>query len=83
MRARSSLSESQREQLVDLFEQGLSYRAAAHRLGVGLYPVKRFERRFKLHGRLCLVDKLIKQHLRNKEGSCRSVHRRRVQDGTG
>lgn len=62
MRARSSLSESQREQLVDLFEQGLSYRAAAHRLGVGLYPVKRFERRFKLHGRLCLVEKPTKQH---------------------
>ncbi|WP_425529437.1 IS3 family transposase [Corynebacterium propinquum] len=62
MRARRSLSESQREQLVDLFEQGLGYRAAAHRLGVGLYPVKRFERRFKLHGRLCLVDKPTKQH---------------------
>ena len=31
MRARSSLSESQREQLVDLFEQGLGYAAAAHR----------------------------------------------------
>lgn len=62
MRARSSLSESQREQLVDLFEQGLGYAAAAHRLGVGLYSVKRFERRFKLHGRLCLVEKPTKQH---------------------
>lgn len=41
MRARSSLSESQREQLVDLFEQGLGYAAAAHRLGVGLYSVKK------------------------------------------
>ena len=61
MRARSSLSESQREQLVDLFEQGLGYAAAAHRLGVGLYSVKRFERRFKLHGRLCLVEKPTKQ----------------------
>lgn len=35
MRARSSLSESQREQLVDLFEQELGYTVAAHRLGVG------------------------------------------------
>ncbi|AKK03577.1 transposase [Corynebacterium epidermidicanis] len=61
MRARSSLSEFQREQLVALFEQGLGYTAAANRLGVGLYAVKRFERRFKLHGRLCLVEKPTKQ----------------------
>lgn len=61
MRARSSLSEFQREQLVDLFEQGLGYRAAAHRLGVSHYSVRRFERRFKLHGRLCLVEKPTKQ----------------------
>ena len=61
MRARSSLSESQRQQLVDLFEQGLGYAAAANRLGVTHNPVRKLERRFQLHGRLCLVDKLTKQ----------------------
>ena len=61
MRARSSLSEFQREQLVELFEQGLGYTAAATRLGVSLYAVKSFERRFKLHGRLCLVEKPTQQ----------------------
>ncbi len=61
MRARSSLSQLQREQLVELFEQGVGYTGAAHRLGVGLYPVRTLERRFKLHGRLCLVEKPTKQ----------------------
>ncbi|WP_445227968.1 helix-turn-helix domain-containing protein, partial [Corynebacterium sp. H127] len=61
MRARSSLSQAQREQLVELFEQGLGYNAAAHRLGVSPYPVKRLARRFKLHGKLCLVEKPTKQ----------------------
>ncbi len=61
MRARSSLSESQRQQLVDLFEQGLGYAAAANRLGVSHNPVRKLERRFQLHGRLCLVEKPTKQ----------------------
>lgn len=61
MRARSSLSKLQREQLVDLFEQGLGYTAAANRLGVAHDPVRMLERRFKLHGRLCLVEKPTKQ----------------------
>ncbi|MBG9247098.1 hypothetical protein I4J11_10200 [Corynebacterium diphtheriae bv. mitis] len=61
MRVQSSLSQLQREQLVELFEQGLGYKAAAHRLGVGSYPVRRLERRFKLHGRLWLVKKPTKQ----------------------
>lgn len=62
MRARSSLSEHQREQLVELFEQGMGYRAAANALGVSEYAVRRFYRRFVLHGRLCLVEKPTKQH---------------------
>ncbi|CAB0925050.1 IS3 family transposase [Corynebacterium diphtheriae] len=61
MRVQSSLSQLQREQLVELFEQGLGYKAAAHRLGVSPYPVRRLERRFKLHGRLCLVEKPTRQ----------------------
>ena len=61
LRARSSLSEHQREQLVGLFEQGMGYHAAANALGVSKYAVRKFCRRFKLHGRLCLVEKPIKQ----------------------
>ena len=61
LRARSSLSEYQREQLVELFEQGMGYRAAANALGVSGCAVRKLYRRFKLHGRLCLVEKPIKQ----------------------
>lgn len=61
MRARSSLSEYQREQLVELFEQGMGYRAAANALGVSKYAVRRLYCRFVLHGRLCLVEKPTKQ----------------------
>lgn len=61
MRARSSLSQFHREQLVDLFEQGLGYVAAANRLGVAYDPARALARRFKLHGRLCLVEKPTKQ----------------------
>jgi len=59
--ARSYLSELQREQLVELFEQGLGYTTAANRLGVIRDPVRVLARRFKLHSRLCLVEKPTKQ----------------------
>ena len=61
MRARSSLGEHQREQLVELFEQGMGYGAAANALGVSKDAVRRLRRRFQLHGRLCLVEKPTKQ----------------------
>lgn len=61
MRARSSLSEYQRGQLVDLFEQGVGYKVAAARLGVRPGPVRDLHLRFALHGRLCLVEKPTKQ----------------------
>ena len=61
MRARSSLSEYQREQLVELFQQGMGYTAAANALGVSKYAARMLCRRFKLHGRLCLVEKPTKQ----------------------
>ena len=61
MRARSSLSEYQREQLVECFEQGMGYEAAANALGVSKYAVRTLYRRFQLHGRLCLVEKPTKQ----------------------
>lgn len=56
MRAHSSLSEVEREQLVELFEHGLGYAAAARRLGVGRNAAKILQRRFILHGRLCLME---------------------------
>ena len=56
MRRQSSLSEDQREQLVELFEHGLGYTAAARRLGVGVNAAKILQRRFILHGRLCLME---------------------------
>ena len=55
------MSEHEREQLVDLFEQGVGYRAAATALGVSTYAARMLCRRFKLHGRLCLVEKPTKQ----------------------
>lgn len=61
LRARSSLSEHQREQLVELFEQGMGYTAAAKALGVSKYAARTLHRRFQLHGKLCLVEKPTKQ----------------------
>ena len=55
------MSEHQREQLVELFEQGMGYSAAATALGVSKYPARMLCRRFKLHGRLCLVEKPTKK----------------------
>ncbi len=61
MRARSSLTEQQREQLVRMFEAGMRSHAAARRLGVGRDPVRRLERRWLLHGKLCLVESPTKR----------------------
>ena len=61
MQSRSSLSESQRERLVELFEQGMGYQVAARVLGVRRDPVVKLYHRFRLHGRLCLVQKRTKQ----------------------
>lgn len=61
MRVRSSLTEAQRVQLVELFEQGLGDAAAANRLLVRRDPVGKLHRRWGLHGRLCLVEKPTKQ----------------------
>ena len=61
LRARSSLSEYQREQLVECFEQGMGSQAAAKVVGVSRDVTRKLYRRFQLHGRLCLVEKPIKQ----------------------
>lgn len=61
MRARSSLTEAQRDQLVELFDQGMGSRTAARELNVSRDAVRRLKRRYDLHGRLCLVEKPIKQ----------------------
>ena len=75
MRARSSLSEHQREQLVECFEQGMGSKAVAKALGVSKYAVRSLYRRFQLHGRLCLVEKPIKQQY-SFEVKKEVVHRR-------
>ena len=51
MRARSSLSEHQREQLVELFEQGMGFKAAATALDVSKYAVRMLYRRFQAMSR--------------------------------
>lgn len=61
MRVRSSLSQRQREFLVELFEAGFASRAAANRLGVSRDVVRTLQRRGKLHGRMCLMEKPSKQ----------------------
>ncbi len=55
MNTRSSLSEQQRRLLVDLFEQGFGYQAAVTQLGVKSVPARALFRRWKLHGRICLL----------------------------
>lgn len=61
MRARSTLTPGQREALVDLFAAGNGVKGAAQRLGVGYQAVARLYDRWRLHGRLCLVEKPSKQ----------------------
>ena len=61
MQSRSTLSESQRERLVELFEQGMGSEGAARVLGVRRKPALKLYHRFRLHGRLCLVQKRTKQ----------------------
>lgn len=57
MHSRSTLTEQQREELITLFEAGMGSRAAAVRLNVSRGPARRLERRWRLHGRLCLMGK--------------------------
>lgn len=61
MRSRSLLTQHQREQAVVLFEAGVGAKAAARQLGVSYQSVHRLEQRWKLHGRLCLMEKPSKQ----------------------
>lgn len=61
MHSRSKLSQAQRGQAVELFEQGYGSRAVATLLGVKRDQVRRLENRFRLHGRLCLVSKPTKK----------------------
>ena len=61
MHTRSSLTQHQREQLMQLFEQNIGSTAAARELNISRYAAQALERRFKLHGRLCLMAKPTKQ----------------------
>ena len=60
MQPNSSLTTPQREQLVDLFETGFGYVAAANRLGFSVDASKQFHRKWMLHGRLCLMQSKTK-----------------------
>ena len=60
MRARSSLSPTQREIAVEYFEQGVGSDTTAARLQVRLGPVRKLYDRWRIHGRLCLVEKPTK-----------------------
>ena len=57
MHARSSLSEQQRELLVDLFEQAVGYKAASIQQGLKPAPARLLFQRWRLHGRICLMRK--------------------------
>ena len=61
MHSRSKLSQSQREWLVECFEQGMGSQAAARVVGVSRDATRTLYRRFQLNGRLCLVQKRTKQ----------------------
>ena len=62
MRARSSLSEVQREAAVAWFEKGVGYRAAATLLDVPWVPVRALYRRWRIHGQGVLVSKPAKSY---------------------
>lgn len=60
VRAHSSLSPTQREIAVEYFEQGLGSDSTAVRLRVSRRPVRKLYDRWRIHGRLCLVEKPTK-----------------------
>ncbi len=60
MRTRSTLTEGQREHLVELFESGIGYVAASNRMNVSPYATEKLYDRWRLHGRLCLMEKPTK-----------------------
>ena len=60
MRTRSLLAHHQREFAVTLFDQGFGYTAVANQLNVSRDRVRMLYHRWKIHGRLCLVEKPTK-----------------------
>ena len=62
MRARSSLSEAQREAAVALFEKGIGYRAAARLLDAPRVPVRALYGRWRIHGQGVLVSRPAKSY---------------------
>ena len=62
MRARSSLSEAQREAAVAWFEKGVGYRAAAHLLDAPRVPVRALYGRWRIHGQGVLVSRPAKSY---------------------
>lgn len=60
MRARSLLTTRHRELAVTLFEDGHGYTGTANRLESSVDSVRALYYRWKIHGRLCLVEKPTK-----------------------
>lgn len=60
MRTRSLLSTNQRELAVEFFEQGYGKEATATSLRVPSSRVRKLYDRWRIHGRLCLVEKPTK-----------------------
>lgn len=63
MRSRSLFTHQRREQAVVLFEAGVGAWAAANQLGASYQSLNALEQRWKLHGRLCFMEKPSKQQL--------------------
>lgn len=61
MRANSSLTPSQRQTAIALFEQGRADRAVAASLEVSRWPVRRLYQRWRIHGPGALVTKQEKK----------------------
>lgn len=61
MRASSTLTPSQRQTAVALFEQGRSDRSVATSLGVSRWPIRRLYQRWRIHGPGALVAKQAKK----------------------
>src|SRR5699024_1380482 len=56
MRKRSLFTEDQRVRLVELFEAGMGATAASNRLNVRYSATEKLYNRWRLHGRLCLME---------------------------
>lgn len=60
MHTRSTLTQAQREQLVNLFEQGMGAKKAARFMNLAFLPCETLYKRWLVRGRMCLMHKTTK-----------------------